>query len=269
MRKLLSTIEALYEVCLDRIDMNYHAGVHPRVGAVDVCPFVPMQMEAEGTLKEANDLCREIASYVACKYSLPVFLYNLSSQPGSKQKELSYLRKGQYEHLKTRMANGELVADFGPTVPHPTAGVTIMGVRDFLVAFNVTLVSRDLRLAKECARAVRSNLVGVRAIGWDITEYGSTQISCNITNTRTVSIVDVFNFCKDFARHHNSDVKGCEIIGLIPEHNLKIPFNRQLDETDSISFRDYVYLLRDELNLSLHGEFVPEERIIEWHLATL
>jgi len=282
-------ILGLYEVCIKRIDMNLHHGCHPRIGAIDVCPFIPLEgqgVHCLATVMHLHAMCQRLAAEIARSFNLPTYLYGLSAQPTAEptaipaptaeglpspkinlphRAELSFLRKGGFEGLATKMTDPQFLPDFGPTKPHPTAGATILGVRDFLVAYNVTLDSKDLKLAKRGAALMRS-LPGVKALGWYIPEYDSVQISCNITHTHEVSIVDVFHQAEIFANSQSISVKGSELIGLIPLHNLQLAFHKAQEQGEQHTFEQFVSSLISRLGLSLHGAFEPQKRVLEWVL---
>jgi glutamate formiminotransferase len=280
---------ALYEVCISRINMNFHNGCHPRIGAVDVCPFIPLEgkgVQAPEAVMHLQAMCHYLAGEIARTFDLPVYLYGLSashspessttpaqtaagiSLPESNfpnRAELSFLRRGGFEGLTARMNDPHFAPDFGSAKPHPTAGATVLGVRDFLVAYNVTLNSKDLKMARQGASFLRS-LSGVKALGWYIPEYENVQISCNITRTREVSIADVFNEVEKFAASRSVGVKGSELIGLIPVHNLELAFHQAQQQGEHRTFEQFVPSLVARLGLSLHGLFEPHKRVLEWVL---
>lgn len=284
-----NAVLALYEVCIQRIDMPLHQGCHPRIGAVDVCPFI--LLEGNGTqsheaVGHLQGMCRHLAEEIARSFDLPVYLYGLSAQHAFEsteapaqsaagtavpavslpnRAELSFLRKGGFEGLAARMTDPQFAPDYGPAKPHPTAGATVLGVRDFLVAYNVTLDSKDLKLARQGASILRS-LSGVKALGWYIPEYERVQISCNITQTREVSIADVFHEAEKFASSRSIGVKGSELVGLIPLHNLQLAFHQAQQQGEHHTFEQFVPLLVSRLGLSLHGVFEPQKRVLEWVL---
>lgn len=283
-------ILGMYAVSIRTIDMNHHRGCHPRIGAVDVCPFIPLEgqgVRSPETVAHLQSMCLYLGEEIARRFDLPVYLYGLSAQitsdsappvpapmatdkPSSKftlpdRGELSFLRKGGFEGLATRMTDVQFTPDFGPATPHPTAGATVLGVRDFLVAYNVTLDSKDLKMAKRGASFMRS-LPGVKALGWHIPEYDSVQISCNITNTHVVSIVDVYKQAENFARSQSVQVKGSELIGLVPLHNLQLAFLHAQQLGEHHNLEQFISSLVTKLGLSLHGTFEPQNRVLEWVL---
>jgi glutamate formiminotransferase len=273
-------ILGLYEVCIRRIDMNAHQGCHPRIGAIDVCPFIPLEgqgVNSKETVKHLQAMCDHLAKEITRSFGLPVYLYGLSAQTSSvpmdkhqkmdppNRAELSFLRKGGFEALAEKMTNPHFAPDFGPVRPHPTAGATVLGVRDFLVAYNITLDSKDLKVAKLGAKYMRA-LPGVKALGWFIPEYDCVQISCNITQTNHASIVDVYDEAEKFAQGQSILVKGSELIGLIPLHNLQLAYHRAQLNSDCLSFEQFIPSLVDRLGLSLHGMFETQKRVLEWML---
>jgi len=280
-------ILGLYEVCVRRIDMNVHQGCHPRIGAVDVCPFIPLEgqgVRSQDIVGHLQAMCRDLAHKIARSFELPVYLYGLSAQTSSdsfpasrtpnsisrettlpNRSELSFLRKGGFEALADKMTDYQFVPDFGPVRPHPTAGATVLGVRDFLVAYNVTLDSKDLKIARRGAQFMRT-LPGVKALGWFIPEYDSVQLSCNITQTHEVSIVDIYDQAEKFAQTQSVLVKGSELIGLIPLHNFQLAFDNAQKSGELLNFEQFVPSIVDRLGLSLHGIFETQKRVLEWVL---
>jgi len=198
---------------LDLIDMRKHRGDHPRLGAVDVVPFIPIQgVEMEEAVQIAREFGRGLG-----KRGIPVFFYEeAATRP--ERKDLPSIRKGEYEGLAEKLKDPEWKPDEGPDQFNPKSGATVVGARFPLVAFNVNLKTKDISLAKEIARKVRFREGGfphVRAIGVDLKEKGMVQVSMNLTHYRVTNIPEVYEFIKKEAMGKGIEIEGSEIVGLI------------------------------------------------------
>lgn len=198
------------------IDMNVHTGEHPRIGATDVIPFIPI---SGVSIEECIDMARELGAEIAEKLGIPVYLYEKAAVRPERQ-DLAFIREGQYEGLKAAMATDPARRpDCGPPKMHPTAGATVVGARDPLVAFNAYLNTNNLELAKKIARRVRFRDGGLRflkANGFAIRERGCVQVSMNLTNYLGTPIHDAFELVKREAERHGVAVTDTEIVGLVP-----------------------------------------------------
>jgi len=209
-----AVIEAM-GCAIDVIDMRVHEGQHPRMGATDVVPFIPIK---NVSVEETIAFSKEIAEEVARKYSLPIFLYEKSASRPERQ-NLAHIRKGQFEAMATKIKQPEWKPDFGPQKIHPSAGVTAMGARMPLVAYNVNLDSSNLEIANEIARKVRHISGGLRyckGIGIELKDRGLVQVSMNMTDYTRTALYRVFELIKIEARHYGVNVVGSEIVGLVP-----------------------------------------------------
>jgi glutamate formiminotransferase len=199
---------------VDLIDMREHKGGHPRLGAVDVVPFVPIQgMEME----EAVQIAREFGKGLG-RRGIPVFFYE-EAATHPERKDLPSIRKGEYEGLQVKLMDPRWKPDEGPDHFNPKSGATVVGARFPLVAYNVNLKTNDLSLAKEIAKRIRFKDGGfphVRAMGVDLKEKGIVQVSMNLTNYRVTSIPKVYEFIKEEALKKGIEIEGSEIVGLIP-----------------------------------------------------
>lgn len=199
---------------LDLIDMREHKGDHPRLGAVDVVPFVPIQGVA---MEEAVQIAHEFGRGLG-KRGIPVFFYEeAATRP--ERKDLPSIRKGEYEGLGERLKDPEWKPDEGPDHFNPKFGATVVGARFPLVAYNVNLKTKDLSLAKAIAKKVRFKDGGfphVRAMGVDLREKGMVQVSMNLTHYRVTNIPKVYEFIKQEALKRGVEIEGSEIVGLIP-----------------------------------------------------
>ena len=199
------------------IDLTRHSGQHPRMGATDVVPFVPV----EGvTLEECADFARVAGRRIGDELGIPVFLYEAAaSRP--ERVSLSDVRRGEFEGLREKIGReASHEPDFGPPRIHPTAGATAVGARRFLVAFNANLNTGDVRVAKAVAAAIREQSGGlrnVRALGFSIEGGRRAQVSMNLVNTEATPIHRVLALIRDEAARHGAAISGCEVVGLIPE----------------------------------------------------
>jgi glutamate formiminotransferase len=200
---------------IEVIDMRAHKGQHPRMGAVDVVPFIPVK---NFTMKEAIELARRVAQAAAQKYGLPIFLYE-ESATAAHRRNLADIRKGQFEGLPEKIRQPEWKPDFGPVDVHPSAGVTAVGARMPLVAYNVNLGTADLAIANDIARKIRHLSGGLRyckAIGIDLKDRGIVQVSINMTDYTKTALYRVFELIRIEAKRWAVPVVGSEIIGLVP-----------------------------------------------------
>jgi glutamate formiminotransferase len=207
-------IEAM-GTAIELIDMRKHQGQHPRMGAIDVVPFIPIK---KVTMEEAIAVSKQVAKEVSEKYHLPVFLYEESAtQPN--RKDLASIRKGQFEGMAKKITAPEWNPDFGPARIHPTAGVTAVGARMPLVAFNINLDTDNLELAHQLAKRVRhisGGLPHCKAIGIALKERGMVQVSMNMTDYTKTALHKAFELVKEEAGRHSVSIVESEIVGLIP-----------------------------------------------------
>jgi len=209
-----SVVEAM-GVAIDLIDMRKHKGQHPRMGAIDVVPFIPVR---NISMKEAINFSKDVAKEVAAKYALPVFLYEESATAPERQ-NLAVIRKGQFEGMVEKIKTTEWKPDFGPGEIHQSAGVTAIGARMPLVAFNVNLATDDMKIADAIAKNVRHISGGLRyckAIGIALKERGIVQISMNMTDYTKTSLYRSFEMVRMEAKRYGVNVIGSEIVGLVP-----------------------------------------------------
>jgi glutamate formiminotransferase / 5-formyltetrahydrofolate cyclo-ligase len=220
---LIGSPEAVKEValelalkCVELIDMNKHKGEHPRMGSIDVVPFIPI---TEVGMGECVQLANEFAKEFSEKSNVPCFLYEEAAKREDRR-NLADIRRGEYEGLKTEIGkNPDKVPDYGPNKMHPTAGATAVGARFFLIAFNVNLGTTNIKIADEIAKVVRYSSGGyryVKAKGFEIKDRGTVQVSMNLTNYQQTSIFRVFETIKNEAKRHGVSVIGSEIVGLVP-----------------------------------------------------
>jgi glutamate formiminotransferase len=208
-------LEALVGEAIRDIDMNAHTGEHPRIGAVDVIPFVPL---AATTLDDCVELARAFGRRVADRFDLPVYLYANAASRQDRVK-LADVRKGQYEGLRLEIGQHGREPDFGPPRLHPSAGAVAVGARPFLIAFNINLASTDVELAKRIARRVRESgggLPRVQANGFWIAELGRAQVSMNLLDFKETPMWVVWETVRDVAAEDGVELAESELIGLAP-----------------------------------------------------
>jgi glutamate formiminotransferase / 5-formyltetrahydrofolate cyclo-ligase len=215
-RALGAAILVLFEKTLAAVDLTGHHGEHPRLGAVDVVPFVPI----EGvSMADCVALAREVGAEVARRFALPVYLYEEAATDPARR-NLEDIRRGEFEGLAEKMAAQGWAPDFGPAVPHPTAGATVIGARMPLIAFNINLSTNRLDVARRIAAAVRHSSGGLRyvkAMGVMLEDRGVVQVSMNLTNFEKTPIPRVFEFVKREAARYGVSVLESEIVGLVPQ----------------------------------------------------
>lgn len=209
-----AVIEAM-GVAVEVIDMRRHQGQHPRMGAVDVVPFIPVK---NISLEETIEISRDVAAQAADRYDLPIYLYEKSASKPERQ-NLAAIRKGQFEGMAEKISRPEWKPDFGPNHIHPSAGVTAVGARMPLVAYNVNLDTNNLDIADKIAKQVRHLSGGLRyckAIGIELKDRGMVQVSMNMTDYTKTALYRVFELIKIEARRYGVNVAGSEIVGLVP-----------------------------------------------------
>ncbi|GHT76231.1 glutamate formiminotransferase [Bacteroidia bacterium] len=209
-----AVIEAV-GIAVREIDLTKHEGQHPRMGAVDVVPFIPIKGM---NIEEADALAKEVGKTLAEKYHLPVFLYEKSASVEHRQ-NLAAIRKGEFEGLVEKMKLPEWKPDFGPEERHPTAGAAVVGARMPLIAFNVNLHTTNFEIADKIAKKVRFIGGGLRfckAMGVDLKDQGLMQVSMNLTDYTKTAIYQAVEMIRFEAQRYGVSVAGCELIGLVP-----------------------------------------------------
>jgi glutamate formiminotransferase / 5-formyltetrahydrofolate cyclo-ligase len=197
------------------IDLTKHQGQHPRMGAADVVPFIPVK---NMTMEEAIFLAREVSETVAARFDLPVYLYEKAATAPHRE-NLAEVRKGQFEGLNEKMKNPLWHPDYGPSLPHPTAGASIIGSRNYLIAYNINLNTDKLEIAKAIARKVRYIGGGLRyckAMGVMLEARGLVQVSMNLTDYTQTAVYQAFEMVKMEAARYGVTIAGSEVIGLLP-----------------------------------------------------
>lgn len=210
---------ALFDAAVSRIDLTRHRGEHPRMGAVDVVPFIPIR---GATVEDCVALSREIGAEIASRHGIPVYLYE-DSASSELRRNLAEIRKGEFEGFPEKMKDPKWAPDFGPPQPHPTAGAVAIGARAPLIAYNINLATRDLAIADTIARSIRHLGGGfrfVKAMGVELADRGQVQVSINMTNYKKTPLHRVFECVKSEAERYGVNVVGSEIVGLTPAEAL-------------------------------------------------
>jgi len=219
-----ATIEAakrLASAVVSRIDLTEYSGTHPYIGALDVCPFVPLFGLPMDVAKQA---ALEVAQYLGYELKVPAYLYEKSATRPA-YRLLAKVRKGGIQAVRLRQnqsdTNLDLGPDYGPGGVHPTAGASVVGARNLLVAYNINLTTTDVKVARTIAKSIRATgnghrLAGVRAIGWYQASFGYAQISINVTNVNKTGLATIYEAVRQEAQTYNCDVAGSEMIGLVP-----------------------------------------------------
>ena len=285
---IVGTPEAVVEAAFraikkagELIDMGKHKGEHPRMGATDVCPFIPI---ANISMEETAAFAKKLAKRVGEELNIPVYLYE-AAQPKKERSNLSVIRAGEYEGFFKKIKLPEWQPDFGPTVFDAKRGGTVIGARDFLVAYNVNLNTTSTRRAnavafdvREAGRTVEENgikvhkpgtLKSVKAIGWFIEEYGIAQISMNLTNINITPMHIAFDEVCKKADARGIRVTGSELVGLIPLKAMTDAgkyFLQKQKRSIGVSEKELIKIAVKSLGLEELTPFKPEERIIEYLL---
>jgi glutamate formiminotransferase/formiminotetrahydrofolate cyclodeaminase len=269
------------------IDMSTHQGEHPRMGATDVCPFVPLQ---DVTMEECVELAHRVGRRVGDELGIPVFLYE-EAATSEERRSLAVVRKGEYEGLSGRSDE----PDFGPVEFNARSGATAIGAREFLIAYNINLNTRDRRLANQIAGVLRETgrprrdesgviirdadgvalrepgeFKHLRGVGWYIEEYGRAQLSFNLTNFRITALHDVFDAARREAANRGLRVTGSELVGLVPREALLAAGDHYLTRqgaSTGVPETERIHTAVLSLGLDELGPFDPAAKVIEYRYA--
>ncbi|MFO7869431.1 MAG: glutamate formimidoyltransferase [Bacteroidales bacterium] len=268
---------AMYKKALELLTMKQHSGKHPRMGIIDVCPLTPV---ADISLEQVVEYAESLAKRVGEELLVPVYLYEANARYAYRSK-LEQIRRGEYERLYLKMQNVDWIPDYGPKSFNEECGVTAIGARNFLIAYNVNLNTSNLDIAKNIAVQLRESggtyydshgvrtikktglLKGVKAIGWYIEDFNTVQVSVNITDYKMVGLARVFNEVSRLATAYGVEVTGSEIVGLVPyealEHaGMAFQYNEKLVHTNPID------VAIEKLGLCTVKEFSPQNHILEF-----
>jgi glutamate formiminotransferase / formiminotetrahydrofolate cyclodeaminase len=285
-----AAFQAIRKAC-EVIDMSKHSGEHPRMGATDVCPLIPV---ANISMEETAEWARRLGERVGRELHLPIYLYEAAaSRP--ERKNLATIRAGEYEGLAEKLAQPDWAPDFGPAQFSPRSGATVVGARDFLIAYNVNLNTTSVRRANSVAFDVREKgrvfndpatgkplkgpdgeplrqpgtLQGVKAIGWYIEEYGIAQISMNITDAQATPLHRAFEECRLSADRRGMRVTGSELVGLVPLHAMLEAgrfFLKKQQRSVGVSEAELIKIAVKSMGLDELAPFDPQQKIIEYNL---
>ena len=281
----ISVIEAAFRAikkAAELIDMRKHTGEHPRMGATDVCPLIPV---ANISMEETAEWAKKLGERVGNELTIPVYLYE-AAQKNPERKNLSIIRAGEYEGFSKKILLSEWAPDFGKAIFNAKSGATVIGARDFLVAYNINLNTTSTRRANAIAFDVRESgrkiqnekgeeivqpgtLKSVKAIGWFIEEYGVAQISMNLTNVNITPIHIAFDEVCKKANERGVRVTGSELVGLIPLKSLLDAgryFLEKQHRSVGVSEKELIHIAVKSLGLDELSEFIPEKKIIEYLL---
>lgn len=263
------SVKKMFYVALDSIDMTTQQGKHPRIGAIDVCPFIPIQGI---TMKDLSSWTHTLADRLSRDFSMPIYMYEESSK-SSYRKTLESIRRGEYENLGSKLLDPLWQPDYGPTQGWEKTGATVLGARPFLLAYNINLRTTDVKIARAIAKKIRGSgytknglhipgvFPSVKAIGWYIEEFGFAQVSTNLTDYSKCSLHTIYEACIKLAKNFGVEVSGSELIGLSPLE----PFALAAHYYDSAAKNDHqrIEIAINKLGLSSIKSFIPEDRIIE------
>jgi glutamate formiminotransferase/formiminotetrahydrofolate cyclodeaminase len=279
------------------IDMAAHKGAHPRFGATDVCPFIPV---SGVTMKDCVEISKKLGARIGKELGFPVYLYEESAS-SEERRSLAFLRAGEYESLKSRFKEGSLKPDYGPAKFVPEFGAMACGAREFLIAYNINLNTKDKKYASDIALEIRESgrakrgpsptgfykdgellrdkkgnkieipgkFKNCRAIGWFIEEYGQAQISINLTNYHVTSVHEVFDEVCKLAAQRGLRVTGSEIVGLVPKKAMVdagIYFLKKQRKPTGFPEREVIEMAVRSMGLRDLGKFCLDEKIVEYVL---
>ena len=285
-----AAFQAIKKAC-ELIDMSKHTGEHPRMGATDVCPLIPI---ANISMEETAEWARRLGERVGRELALPIYLYEAAASSPERQ-NLAVIRAGEYEGLPEKLANPAWKPDFGPAEFNAKSGATVIGARDFLIAYNVNLNTTSMRRANSVAFDVREKgrvlndpatgkplldasgesmrqpgaLKGVKAIGWYIEEYGIAQISMNITDIRATPLHFAFEECLQSADRRGMRVTGSELVGLVPLGVMIEAgkyFLKKQQRSTGVSEAELLKIAIKSMGLDELAPFDPQQKIIEYNL---
>ncbi|MFV0366328.1 MAG: glutamate formimidoyltransferase [Mangrovibacterium sp.] len=259
------------------IDMTQHQGAHPRIGAVDVCPLVPV---ANIEMKEVVKLSQELASRVGSELSIPVYCYEEAAFEPHKR-NLADCRKGEYEGIENKLCNPLWQPDYGSAYWNKRSGISVIGARQFLIAYNATLNTNDIAIAKSIAQKVRTSgytnsqkqtitgkFKALKAIGWHMPEYNAAQVSMNLIDFNTTGLHEVIEEIKGLAKLFDCEFVGSELIGLIPLKAITDAgrYYASLANKKCSTDNELISLASEHLSLDYHEKFDAQKRIIEYAL---
>ena len=284
-----AAVEAAFQAikkASELIDMSKHSGAHSRMGATDVCPFVPVSgLTMEDCVELANTLGRRVAE----ELNIPIYLYEHAAT-SEERRSLAYIREGEYEALPEKLKQEKYKPDYGEPVFNARSGATVIGAREFLIAYNINLNTRNVKIARKIANRIREKgrmvknketgkreevpgtLKAVRGVGWYIDEYNMAQLSFNLLNYNISPVYRVFEEAEKFAHEYGVRVTGSELVGLIPlEAMLQCGrhFLQKQGSTTGVSEKELIRVAIQTMNLEEVAEFNAEHKIIEYRIRKI
>ncbi len=258
------------KVAYKLIDMRNHSGEHPRLGALDVCPFIPV---ANVTMDECVECSKKFGERAASEIGIPIYLYEYASNQ-SYRKSLPQIRQGEYEGLAKRIVQKEWKPDYGPAEFIPSWGATVTGARLFLIAYNINVLgtsNQAHRIALNLREAGRGEnepgkLKEVKGLGWFVEEYGMAQVSMNLTNYKITPVHIAYEECLNEAAQLKVGIAGSELVGLIPLEAMLLAADYYIEKENLfiLDEKQKIKLVVDRLGLNSISQFIPEKRIIEY-----
>lgn len=275
-----AVVEAAFQairVASTYIDMRQQQGEHPRIGATDVCPLIPI---SGITLEETIPYAHQLAQRVSDSLDIPIYMYEAAATKPSRR-NLAAIRKGEYEDFAKKIQLPNWKPDYG-NLFNPKTGATVIGARNFLIAYNINLATKDTEVAKQIAAEVRTSgkkiqeagswkrIAGsckaLKAIGWYIEEYEQAQVSMNLIDFQLTGMHTAFEACKAAAKKYKLAITGSELIGLVPLQAL-LEAGKFYASSESKSESDLLQAAIEGLGLSDLSPFLPQERVVEYCLA--
>lgn len=283
-----SVLEAAFQAIKkagEIIDMTKHSGAHARMGATDVCPFVPV---SGITMEDCVEIAKKLAERVANELNIPTYLYEHAATT-EERRSLAWIREGEYEALPEKLKTEKYKPDFGEPVFNAKSGATVIGAREFLIAYNINLNTRDVKIARKIANRIREKgrkvknketgkredvpgtLKAVRGIGWYIDEYNMAQLSFNLLNYNITPVYRVFEEAEKFAQEFGVRVTGSELVGLMPLDAVLQCGRHFLEKqggTTGVSEAELIRIAVQTLGLEEISEFNADHKIIEYKIKT-
>jgi glutamate formiminotransferase/formiminotetrahydrofolate cyclodeaminase len=268
----------VYAYCSKKINMQEHTGTHPRIGAIDVCPFVALKGISEGDL---IPMVKTFAEKVTRDFEIPGYLYELSAL-AENRKNLADIRSGQYEKLSEKLLLEEWKTDVGSVIFNASFGATVIGVRKYLLAYNINLNTENVEIAQKIAREIRTSgyitidaegnkfrkkgmLPAVKALGWYMDEYEMAQVSTNIVDIGQITMAEVYEACAEVGKMYDVLPTGSELIGLVPLQAM-LDAGRYYDKSPNLDNDKLIEIAIKKLDLDRTEPFLPQKRILEFLL---
>lgn len=267
----------LYKYASEHISMKNHIGKHPRMGIVDVCPLIPVRdIRIDEVAKYANELAQRVGE----ELKIPVYLYEANAKQQHRTR-LEQIRAGEYEGFAQKIQLFDWTPDYGPQSFNPAFGVTAIGARNYLIAYNINLATKNVDIAKNIAVQIRESggsyldsqgirsikksglLQGVKAIGWHIEDFDIVQVSTNITNFKIIGLARVYQEVSKLAQEYGVEVCGSELIGLVP-HDALLDAGMYFQHTNHKGNKDVLEVAIEDLGLNTIKPFSIQKQILEF-----